>query len=147
MNFFPKNLRHLRRKKGQNQSELSKLVNKKQNTIGNWENGISEPAIKELTMLTQYFGINLHDLVSIDLEAQDQLSGDQQSQPASSKQENRNYVFNEQASSMASEDSQNQFWVVVRELRRIHEKLDAIKGDLVSTKPTQERPPSSDSKF
>ena len=68
MNFFPKNLRYLRRKLGQNQAQLSNLVNKKQNTIGNWENAVSEPGIRELSIIAKYFGVSLETLVSVDLE-------------------------------------------------------------------------------
>ncbi|HMH33530.1 MAG TPA: helix-turn-helix transcriptional regulator [Puia sp.] len=128
MNFFPKNLRYLRKKKGQNQSELSKLVNKKQNTIGNWENAVSEPGIRELTILTQYFGVSLEDLVASDLETMDRLSGDKQSLPESGRSKRSSYPLNENANTLASEDGQNQFWVLVRELKRVHEKLDDIKG-------------------
>ena len=138
MNFFPKNLRYLRKKKGQNQSELSILVNKKQNTIGNWENAVSEPGIRELTMLAQYFGVSLEDLVASDLEARDQPSGDNPPMPESGILRGH-YPLNENMNTLASEDSQNQFWVVIRELRRIHEKLDDLKGmveaQLVINKP------------
>jgi len=142
MNFFPKNLRYLRKKKGQNQSELSKLVNKKQNTIGNWENAVSEPGIRELTMLTQYFGVSLEDLVASDLEAMDRLSGDKQplSEPDKSR---RHYALNENLNTLANEDNQNQFWVVVRELRRIHEKLDDLKV-VVESKQVINKPDGQD---
>jgi transcriptional regulator with XRE-family HTH domain len=132
MNFFPKNLRYLRKKKGQNQSELSKLVNKKQNTIGNWENSVSEPGIRELTMLSQYFGVSLEDLVASDLEAMDRISGFNQSSTESDKPKPPHYVLNENLNTLAREDSQDQFWVLVRELRRVHEKLDDIKGIVAS---------------
>ena len=67
MDAFAKNIRYLRRKSGHNQAELAKLVGKKQNTIANWENGISEPGIKELVILSKFFETSMDGLILLDL--------------------------------------------------------------------------------
>ena len=130
MNFFPKNLRYLRRKLGQNQAQLSSLVNKKQNTIGNWENAVSEPGIRELSIIAQYFGVSLEALVSVDLEHLDQADESKKVTGNETTAVKREYKLEETSNTLVSEESQDQFWVVVRELRRISEKLDSIQTQL-----------------
>lgn len=61
--LFPSNLRFLRKKRGLNQEDVSVLFNKKANTVGNWENGKTEPSIPELLVISGYFGVNLEDLL------------------------------------------------------------------------------------
>jgi len=130
MNFFPKNLRYLRRKLGQNQAQLSNLVNKKQNTIGNWENAVSEPGIRELSIIAQYFGVSLETLISVDLEKSNQADESKEAQGPETAAGKREYKLEEMSNTVVSEESQDQFWVVVRELRRISEKLDTIQTQL-----------------
>ena len=65
--FFGKNLRFLRKQKGINQGELAILVKKGHTTIGNWENGISEPSLGELHDIVNFFGVSADDLLFKDL--------------------------------------------------------------------------------
>ena len=124
MNFFSKNLKYLRKKGHLSQADLAKKVDKKQNTIGNWENQVTEPGIDELSILSQLFEVNLQDLIAANLEElESSRIGMPEELPKSPK-----YPVNESSSTMAREDSQDQFWVVVRELRRIHKKLDYMIG-------------------
>jgi transcriptional regulator with XRE-family HTH domain len=67
-NFLGNNLRYLRRKKGVNQADIASYIGKGSTTIGNWEQGISQPNIEELTILSNFFEIVLDDLIKIDLE-------------------------------------------------------------------------------
>jgi len=67
MHFLGKNIRYLRKQYPVTQSQLAALIGKGQTTIGNWENGISEPNIEELLILSNYFDISLDVLVKIDL--------------------------------------------------------------------------------
>ncbi len=64
---FSSNLRFLRKRRGLNQDDISALFNKKPNTVGNWENGKTEPSIPELMVISGYFGINLEDLLRSEL--------------------------------------------------------------------------------
>jgi transcriptional regulator with XRE-family HTH domain len=71
MNFLGKNIYHLRTISSQRQSDIALLVGKGQTTIGNWENGVSEPSIKDLLVISNYFGIPVDILLRSDLaEAQ-----------------------------------------------------------------------------
>ena len=67
MHFLGKNIRHLRKQFAQTQSELADMMGKGQTTIGNWENGVSEPNVEELLLLSNYFGTPIDILVKVDL--------------------------------------------------------------------------------
>jgi transcriptional regulator with XRE-family HTH domain len=61
------NLKMLRNRLGKNQSYIASIVDKTQQTIGNWESGIGEPNIDELIKITNLFGISLDDFIKIKL--------------------------------------------------------------------------------
>ena len=67
MHFLGKNIRFLRKQSSKTQSEIASLIQKGQTTIGNWENGISEPSLSELLIISNYFDIPLDTLIKIDL--------------------------------------------------------------------------------
>lgn len=66
-NFFQTNLKILRKEKAVNQTEIVLQINKAHTSIGNYEKGISEPTITEISILSQYFGISIADLINTDL--------------------------------------------------------------------------------
>jgi transcriptional regulator with XRE-family HTH domain len=116
MNYLSGNIRHLRRIRGLSQAELAKNFGKKQNTIGNWENGISEPSIKELVTLSQVFMIDMSSLVNRNLEhvieSIPEPTALESIKPATS--------LSEEAKELEG------FWLALRELRQIQEKLDKL---------------------
>ena|ERR1700760_63002 len=67
MHYLGKNMRYLRKQLSKTQSEIASLIKKGQTTIGNWENGISEPNLDELLIISNFFDIPLDTLVKIDL--------------------------------------------------------------------------------
>lgn len=67
MHYLGKNIRYLRKQLSKTQSEIASLIDKGQTTIGNWENGISEPSLDELLVLSNFFDIPLDALIKIDL--------------------------------------------------------------------------------
>jgi transcriptional regulator with XRE-family HTH domain len=67
MHFLGKNLRYLRKQSSKTQSDIASLIQKGQTTIGNWENGISEPSLSELLIISNYFDIPLDALIKTDL--------------------------------------------------------------------------------
>lgn len=69
MHYLGKNIRYLRKQQSKTQSEIASLIKKGQTTIGNWENGISEPNLDELLILSNFFDIPLDSLIKIDLAA------------------------------------------------------------------------------
>jgi transcriptional regulator with XRE-family HTH domain len=69
MHLLGKNIRYLRKQSSKTQSEIASLIQKGQTTIGNWENGISEPSLSELLIISNYFDISVDTLLKIDLAA------------------------------------------------------------------------------
>ncbi|HLZ87502.1 MAG TPA: helix-turn-helix transcriptional regulator [Puia sp.] len=67
MHYLGKNLRYLRKQLSKTQSEIASLIKKGQTTIGNWENGISEPNLDELLVISNFFDTPLDILVKVDL--------------------------------------------------------------------------------
>jgi transcriptional regulator with XRE-family HTH domain len=143
MVFLPNNLRYLRKKIGQSQSFISKLVEKKQNTIGNWENAVSEPTLSELAKLAQYFGVSIQDLLTKDLQAEPPVAHPKKEESVIPKLAFNKYPETEAFPSVAQESGQHQFWVIIGELRRIHEKLDSIKNQLDGKFPEKHSLPRS----
>lgn len=106
------------------------MFNKQANTVGNWENGKSEPSLAELIKLSEYFRVSVQDLLNNDLESR--LSR-QIKEPVpigfQSDSNRTEEVFN----SLAVEGGQDAFWVILRELRSVHEKLDLLMSRMNST--------------
>ncbi len=133
MSVFARNLRFLRKQRGQNQDEISLLFSKRANTVGNWENSKSEPSLAELVKLADYFKVGVHDLLHTDLQkrtlnAIDAVSGN--SSP--SAQPLKSYSLNDSSASLAQDANSNSFWLILRELGSVNEKLDSIRTLLES---------------
>ena len=130
MNLFSKNLRFLRKRGNFKQEDISVLFNKQPNTVGNWENGKSEPSLAELLKLSEYFRVSVQDLLNNDLESQPSL---QNKEPVPIGFQSDSNRTEEAFSSPTNEDSQDAFWVILRELRLVHEKLDLLQSRVNST--------------
>ncbi|HXB29844.1 MAG TPA: helix-turn-helix transcriptional regulator [Puia sp.] len=130
MSLFSKNLRFLRKRGSYNQDEISILFNKKANTIGNWENQKSEPSLAELMKLGDYFKVSVQELLYSDLEAQSFQQNTEAKTSDSFVQIPKSYSLQEPVNSMASEGSEDAFWVILRELRSMNEKLDLLASRL-----------------
>ncbi len=69
---FKKNLRYLRRKHGYGQPYIAELCGKKDyTTVQRWEEGKTEPSLKNVYTLATLFGVTIDDLVTVDLELMD----------------------------------------------------------------------------
>jgi len=128
MSLFAKNLRFLRKQRSLNQEEVSVLFKKRANTIGNWENGKSEPSIGELIKLADYFKVGLQQLLHSDLqkaalEAMDPAAAQDIPEPIPVHA----YPVNDSGTSLAQDGNHDSFWLILRELRSINEKLDDLK--------------------
>ena len=56
-------LKEIRKKNGLSQNELAQIAKTSQKTISNYENGVSEPDLKTLTYLADYFHTTIDSLV------------------------------------------------------------------------------------
>src|ERR1700712_4375917 len=122
MSLFSKNLRFLRRQGNHNQEDISILFNKRGNTIGNWENEKSEPNLKELMVLGSFFKTSTHDLLHIDIETAAAVPGNGNA-----------YALTDPGNSQVSEASPDAFWVLLREIRALNDKVDLLLSGMDST--------------
>ena len=65
--YFRKNLKFLRVKKGLSQSQLAKRINKDRSSIAYWELGKSEPSIENVIKICQVLDVPIFDLTGKDL--------------------------------------------------------------------------------
>lgn len=129
MHFLGKNLRHLRKQSAKTQSEIASLIQKGQTTIGNWENGISEPSLNELLIISNYFDIPLDTLLKVDLsETQpSQLSGQGADRPYDHSGKELPQMEEEETTLVyLLKKMQN----MEQEIRQINSRLPAPAGDL-----------------
>lgn len=129
MSLFSKNLRFLRKKGNHNQDEIALLFGKRANTIGNWENQKSEPSLKELMKLGEFFKVSVENLLHTEMET---LSGPTDMKSAvhafSAGVPAAASAIQQPAQAMASGEGipPDAFWLILRELRVIGEKLDSL---------------------
>jgi transcriptional regulator with XRE-family HTH domain len=142
MSLFSKNLRFLRKRGNHNQDEISILFNKRANTIGNWENQKSEPNLAELMKLGEYFKVSIQDLLHSDMgklsdtPVMEKLSDPPVMETPSatlSRPMIKSHFIQEPVSGAARESSPDAFWLILRELRAIGEKVDSLVSGMEST--------------
>jgi transcriptional regulator with XRE-family HTH domain len=133
MSLFSKNLRFLRKRGNHNQDEISILFNKRANTIGNWENQKSEPNLAELMKLGEYFKVSIQDLLHSDMEKLSDPLVMETPSAALSRPMIKSHFIQEPVSGAARESSPDAFWLILRELRAIGEKVDSLVSGMEST--------------
>jgi len=125
MSVFSKNLRFLRKKGSHNQDEIAMLFNKQANTIGNWENRKSEPSLQELIKLGEFFKVSTEDLLQTDMELRPQGSGFASTERAYTQTPGSSNAA-EYAGNLNNEAGSEAFWLILKELRAVHEKVDLL---------------------
>ena len=65
-NVFKNNLKMLRLEKGLGQVELSNKLGLSKGIISLWENGLREPNMSSLIVLSKFFNVSIDYLVGID---------------------------------------------------------------------------------
>lgn len=122
MHFLGKNLRHLRKQSARTQSEIASLIQKGQTTIGNWENGISEPSLNELLIISNYFDIPVDTLLKVDL-AETQISV---SRPGGIP---RSYLPNDKEP-MRAEEPGTAMAYILKEIGEMRQKIEDLSARL-----------------
>lgn len=64
-NYFSKNLKYLREKKGIEQQELADELKVPRSTLSCWENDLRTPKIEQIQEIADYFNVNM-DIISRD---------------------------------------------------------------------------------
>ena len=125
IHFLGKNIRYLRKQFPVTQSQLAALIGKGQTTIGNWENGISEPNIEELLILSNYFDISLDVLIKIDLA---KTNYQVQRKPEDGKPKSKKpvkYLPSEEVSVVSEHEAEGLSYVL-QEIKALREEIGRI---------------------
>ena len=118
MHFLGKNIRHLRKQFDETQVGLAQIMGKGQTTIGNWENGVSEPSLDELLVLSNYFDTPVDVLLKIDL-----------SQTNWKAEKETGYNFEKKEETMVREEDTSLSYVL-HALQRMQEEIDRINNKI-----------------
>lgn len=73
-NFFNTNLKFLREKKKLSQNKLANMIGVNQTTIARWESKEMAPSIDNVVDLTEILGVELAEMLGIDLRLQQPLN-------------------------------------------------------------------------
>ena len=65
-NEFQNRLKELRSEKGVGQIELAKAIGVSKGVISLWENGLREPGMSSLILLSKYFAVSIDYLVGLE---------------------------------------------------------------------------------
>lgn len=139
IHFLGKNIRYLRKQFPVTQSQLAALIGKGQTTIGNWENGISEPNIEELLILSNYFDISLDVLIKIDLA---KTNYQVQKKPEEGKPKSKKpvrYVPLEEVSVVSEHEAEGLSYVL-QEIKALREEIVRIGSLLPDASASGETP-------
>ena len=66
--FFASNIKLLRKRRGRTQDEMAAFLDMKRSTLSGYENGIAQPGLETLIILSKYFKISIDTLVGVDFE-------------------------------------------------------------------------------
>jgi transcriptional regulator with XRE-family HTH domain len=118
MHFLGKNIRHLRKQFDETQVGLAQIMGKGQTTIGNWENGVSEPSLDELLVLSNYFDTPVDVMLKIDLSQTNWKAEKEPGYYSGAKEET---IVKEEDSSLS---------YVLHALQRMQDEIDKINDKL-----------------
>lgn len=62
---MPNRIRELRKGKGLSQTQLAEKLGVHRNTVGNWEDGTTEPKSSNLTDMAQLFGCSVEHVMGL----------------------------------------------------------------------------------
>lgn len=62
------NIRHLRTQKGLSQTAMAEAVGLKRGNIASYEKELAQPSIENLVKISDYFGVDIHQMVNEDLQ-------------------------------------------------------------------------------
>ncbi len=64
-NKFKNNLKELRLEKGMGQVELAKSLGVSKGVVSLWENGLREPTMYSLILISKFFNVSIDELVGL----------------------------------------------------------------------------------
>lgn len=130
MQFLGKNIKYLRKNLSENQATIGSLVKKGQTTIGNWENGISEPNVEELLVLSNYFNISLDILIKVDLAQTNWIATHEDGLKKAGENRGLHYEHAPEKESMVEEKDPGGLSFVLDEIKSIRDEITRINARL-----------------
>jgi transcriptional regulator with XRE-family HTH domain len=135
MIYLSKNLIFLRRKFNVSQSQLALQVDKRQSTIGNWENDQTYPDAKDLIKINQFFGISIDYLLLVDIEkgnliTQEHIEEFKRVGNLIGKPIGNLTAKFEGIKVQELENGQTKDWALFQLLKSMDEKIDVIRNSL-----------------
>jgi transcriptional regulator with XRE-family HTH domain len=126
MNHLAKNMKLLRKNSSKRQGDIGFLVHKGQTTIGNWENGKSEPNIEELLVISNFFDISIDVLLKVDLAKTNFLTarlGQGKTFPLSKENTKENAIEN------TKENDDNILSYILQEIKSLRQEFKQTRTD------------------
>ena len=65
--YFRTNIKFLRIRRNRTQEDISKALGMKRPTYSGYENGVAQPNLESIIMLSKYYGVSIDSLIKIDL--------------------------------------------------------------------------------
>ena len=140
IHFLGRNIRYLRKQQNKTQFDLSLVFGKGQTTIGNWENGLSEPGIGELLLLSNYFDISVDILLKVDLSLTNWQSELRKEQGLLSGPSTPIPYDHTPPETIAQDQPGRGLTYVLEEIKAIRAEIRAIRSRLPPALPDTEKP-------
>ena len=133
MIFFAKNILFLRKHKGWKQAEIQANINISRATWSNYENDSTEPDFEKLIRIAKFFGIQIDDLLTVDLSKNPHLvnhieDGSKDKTSVSGPDSKRILYTPEDENTEARENQETAIWYLLREVKAIRQDIDEIKA-------------------
>ena len=65
-NLIKERLKELRKENSLTQKQIAKIINKSETGYASWEQGLSEPCINDLLVLSEYYNVTVDYLIGKD---------------------------------------------------------------------------------
>ncbi len=62
-NLIKERLKDLRKENGLTQKQIAKILNKSETGYASWEQGLAEPSINDLIILSNFYNVSIDELV------------------------------------------------------------------------------------
>ena len=106
------------------------MVKKGQTTIGNWENGKSEPSIDELLTISNYFDISTDILLKVDLTKVNLPLPIQKKEKKSSSSDKNTIGYNQDEwKSMVKENDESTLIDILKEIRALRQEFNLARNE------------------
>ena len=125
VNNFPKNLKHLRTKKGLNQLDMESWLGIGRSTWSNYENGVTDPSIDDIVNFAKFFNVTLDELIVRDLGKTEPLSKKSSRNKKLRKLPRKKIVHATNGTISYAADTELEY--VVNELKKLREEIDFMK--------------------